>query len=129
MELTYTLENNDYLQFNRFVINRVPSLRWQALLRFSFLPGLVALGNYFMGLPWLESLIVLLVVTVNWILYLLWAQRQAIIAQAQVRLGAIDLHTVSLQPDGFYTASTARPPSWTCGSNGRTSQKSQRTRR
>lgn len=106
MELTYTLEKNDYLYFNGFVINRVPALKRQMVLRFVFLPALIALEAYFVraSLPWF--LLSVAVFTGIWAGYLLWAQRRAITVQAQSRPGALGLHTVSLQPDGFYTQSS-----------------------
>lgn len=107
MEITYALEKNDHLQFNRFVINRVPALRRQAFLRFFFLPALIAVELYVAHLPWLPFLVTLGAVTAAWVAYLLWAQRRAVVTQAQARVGAIDLHTVSLQPDGFYSQSAA----------------------
>lgn len=103
MEVTYTLEKNDYLQFNRFVINRVPALKRQAFLRFFFLPVLIAVELYIAHIPWLPFLVVLGAVTAAWVAYLLWAQRRAVVTLAQARVGAIGLHTVSLQPDGFYS--------------------------
>ena len=111
MEVTYTLEKSDYLQFNRFVINRVPALKRQAFLRFFFLPALIAFELYVAHTPRLAFLVVLCAVTAAWIAYLSWAQRRAVVTQAQARVGAIGLHTVSLRPDGLYLANIAdRPP-------------------
>ncbi len=103
MEVTYTLEKNDYIQFNRFVINRVPALKRQAFLRFFLLPVLIAAELYIAHISWLPLLVILGAVAAAWIAYLLWAQRRAVVTQAQARVGAIGLHTVSLQPDGFYS--------------------------
>ena len=108
LEVTYTLEKNDYLQYNRFVINRVPSLNRLMLLRFFVLPGIVALEIYFIGLPTLLSLAALFVLTAAWVAYLLWAQRRAVITQAQARPGALGLHTVSLRPDGLYNQTSVQ---------------------
>ena len=102
LEVTYTLEKNDYLQFNRFVIRRVPALKRQAFLRFFFLPALIAFELYIAHMPLLPFLVVLCAVTAAWIAYLVWAQRRAVITQAQARPGALGLHTVSLRPDGLY---------------------------
>ncbi len=102
MEVTYTLEKNDYLQFNGFIINRVPALKRQALLRFFGLPlfNLVVLWAFHVSLvPYLLNA---LGVTALWIGYLWWAHRQVVITLAQARVGDLGLHTVSLQPDGFY---------------------------
>lgn len=108
MEVTYTLEKNDYLQFNRFVIGRVPALKRQAVLRFFFLPALIAFELYIAHLPRLLFLVVLCAVTAGWVAYLSWAQRRAVITQAQARVGAIGLHTISLQPDGLYNQSSVQ---------------------
>ena len=108
MEVTYTLENNDYLQFNRFVINRVPALKRQALLRFFFLPVLIAVELYMAHTSWLPFLAIICAVTAAWIGYLWWAQNRAVITQVQARVGAIGLHTVSLQPDGLYNQTSVQ---------------------
>ncbi len=103
MEVTYTLEKNEYLQFNRFVINRVPALKRQAFLRFFFLPVLIAGELYLMHISWLPFLVIICAVTAAWVGYVWWAQNRAVITQAQARVGAIGLHTVSIQPDGLYS--------------------------
>lgn len=103
MEVTYTLDQKDYLQFNRFVVNRVPALKRQAFLRFFFLPALIAVELYIAHIPWLPALVIVCAVAAAWTAYLLWAQRRAVITQMQARVGAIGLHTVSLQPDGLYS--------------------------
>ena len=108
MEVTYALEKNDYLQFNRFVINRVPTLKRQAFLRFFFLPALIAFELYIAHIPRLPFLVVLCAVTAAWIAYLSWAQRRAVVTQAQARIGAIGLHTASLRPDGLYNQTSVQ---------------------
>ncbi len=103
MEATYTLENSDYLRFNGYVINRVPALKRQILLRFFFLPVLIAAETYFFHLGLATSLLEVAAFTAAWVGYLVWAQRRAVTAMAQARPGALGLHTVALQPDGFYS--------------------------
>ncbi len=102
MEVTYTLEKNDYLQHNWFVINRVPALKRQTLLRFLSVPLLNLAALYVFPLPPTLYLLDALGITALWAGYLWWAHRQTIITQARARIGAIGLHTVSLQPDGLY---------------------------
>lgn len=102
MEITYQLEKSDHLRFNQFVINRIPSLKRQALLRFFGLPAVISVELYVFHLTLVPYLLNVFGVTAAWIAYLWWAQRRAIISQAQARPGAIGLHTVSLQPDGLY---------------------------
>ncbi len=106
VEVTYALENSDYLRFNKFVINRTPALKRQMLLRFLGLPALIAVEVYFIHLPPALYLPFVLVFSAAWIAYLWWAQQRAVTVQAQLRPGVLGLHTVSLQPDGLYNQTT-----------------------
>ena len=102
LEVTYTLEKNDYLRYSWFVIGRTPGLKWQAILRFFGLPlfNLVVLFIFHTApVPYLLNAVG---VTSLWVGYLWWAHRQAVISLAQARTGDLGLHTVSLQPDGLY---------------------------
>ena len=108
MEVTYALDNSDYLSFNKFVINRTPAVKRQMLLRYLGLPTLIAVEVYFIHLPLALYLPFVLVFSAAWIVYLWWAQRRAVTMQAQMRPGALGLHTVALQPDGFYSQSQAQ---------------------
>ena len=101
MEITYQLEREDYLQYNRFVINRVPPLKRQAILRFLTVPVIFAVEFLFLHLPLLFYGLIVFSATVLWIAFLLWSQRRAVIALTLARPGAIGLHTLSLQPDGL----------------------------
>ena len=107
MEITYQLEKSDHLQFNQFVINRVPALKRQMLLRFFGLPALISAELYVFHLALVPYLLSAVAVTAGWIAYLWWAQRRVVTVQAQARPGAIGLHTVSLQPDGLYNQTAA----------------------
>ena len=101
MEVTYQLEREDYLRYNRFVIGRVPALKRQALVRFLILPAILAVELRFLHMPLLYYVLLLFSATVLWTAFLLWSQRRAIIALTEARPGAIGLHTLSLQPDGL----------------------------
>ncbi len=107
LEVTYALEKSDYLQYNKFVISRVPALKWQVLFRFFFVPAVIGAEFFVLHLAFFYALI-FLGVALGWVSYLLWVQRRTVIAQAQARPGALGLHTVSLQPDGFYSQSAVQ---------------------
>jgi len=101
MEVTYQLEREDYLQYNRFVINRVPALKRQTLLSLFIVPVILAVEFKFLRMPLLFYVLIVFSVTVGWGVFLFWMQRRAVIAQATARPGAIGLHTLSLQPEGL----------------------------
>ena len=101
MEITYQLEREDYLQYNRFVINRVPALKRQAVLRFLIVPAILSVEFRFLPMPLLFYGLLVFSTTVIWIVFLLWTQRRAVIALTLARPGAVGLHTLSLQPDGL----------------------------
>jgi hypothetical protein len=101
VELTYQLDKNDYLQYNKFVINRVPALKRQMILRFLLVPVIISLELFFLHLPVLNFLLIVLGVAVVWSGFLIWTQQRGVIAQTLARPGAVGLHTILLLPEGL----------------------------
>ncbi len=101
VEVTYQLDKHDYLQYNKFVINRVPALKRQVLLRFLLVPGIISAELFFLRLPALSFLLIVLAVAVVWSGFLFWTQQRGVIAQTLARPGAVGLHTSLLLPEGL----------------------------
>lgn len=100
MEITYQVERSDYLEYNRFVVNRVPALKRQALLQIIFVPALLALELKALHIPLLTYCLIVLLLAGFWNLYLLWVKRRAVTALTNARPGAVGLHTMRLSSDG-----------------------------
>jgi len=100
MEVTYQLERQDYLDYSKFVIGRVPTLRRQFFLQMIVIPTIIAVDLWFMHITWVAFALIVLVQAVIWNAFLFWARRRAVIAQTAARPGAIGLHTLALILDG-----------------------------
>lgn len=101
MEITYTLEQDDYARFSQFLIRRTPALKRQMLLRYLVLPVIIAFELTFLHLGAVPYMALLLLATGLWALYLRWMQKRAIGRVAALRPGAVGLHTMRLDAAGL----------------------------
>jgi hypothetical protein len=106
MEVTYQLERTDHLEYNRFVVNRVPALKRQAFFQMLGIPLIFGFEFVSFHLTWYIYIPLILVSGTLWNVYLLWVRRRAVVAQTQTRPGAIGLHTFKLGPDGVREQTT-----------------------
>lgn len=100
MEITYSLERDDYWQYNRFALRRTPALRRQALMRPLLLPAIIALDFWLFHLSLFWFVVGLPIITALWITYLFVFLRRAVGKQAERRVGSLGLHTMRLSPEG-----------------------------
>ena len=89
MEITYQLERSDHLEYNRFVVNRVPALKRQAFFQMLGIPALFAVEFVSFHLTWFIYVPLILALGILWNVYLLWVRRRAVSSQTQARPGAI----------------------------------------
>lgn len=103
MEVTYQLEREDYWQYSKFVVSRVPALKRQSVLRFFVTPGILSLDLWLfhVGGYWVWTLIFTVALFGLWAVFLLWSQQRGLKVQLEARIGSIGLHTMQLAPDGF----------------------------
>ncbi|MEO7719737.1 MAG: YcxB family protein [Capsulimonas sp.] len=98
MEQTYTLEVNDYLQFQAFLRKRNPKYSHQRYLLMLVAPGLVAVATSLLRLPWEAILLFTALAAALWIPYLLWAFRKTMSNQLKLTIGARGLFTAVIDP-------------------------------
>lgn len=99
MEVTYQLEREDYWQFNKFVINRVPALKRQVIFNL-LLPGVIWLGAFWvLHFPLAVYIFLNLVLWVCWPLYYFPEMKRATIKRAEMVPGALGQHTLTICPE------------------------------
>lgn len=105
MELTYSLEPEDYWQFNLYLIRRIPAWRTQFLIQMAIGPLLLFFIAYGKSGFW-ESLGVGLVaggLTSAWIY---WRTKRRSLNLAAARPGAVGERTLTISPEGVQNKTT-----------------------
>lgn len=100
METTYTLAYDDYRHYNKFVLQRLPALRRQRLVRLVLLPAIVLADAWLLHLSW-PWLLAALAFCALWVAYASWIPGRVLKKQLEARPDTLGLHTMRLSAQGL----------------------------
>ena len=106
MEVTFQVEREDYWQYNKFVIGRVPALKRQTLIGPLIISVILVFDLWAFHLGNLTWLAIFGVVMFGfWLAFTSWTRKRVFLKTVEAKPGALGLHTLALRQDGLHEQS------------------------